>query len=537
VADAPAKDGWMSERMRAPGSRHDRRRLPAFIAVVVLVAGVVAAGLLVDRRGEADADALAAPLDAEDLAPVAPASDSLGSTWYCAGGTAREGGSADHRVVIVNPGDADLTATLTAFGGGLAGDANAPDIEPVSEQVQLPARTRVAVRLADVIQAQFGAALVEVSGGEVVVEHVVRGEDDVDAAPCATASSPTWHVAGGQTTRDARERLVLFNPFADDAVVDISFTTAEGVREPDAFRGFVVPARRVVAVDVGTAVQRHPQVSLTVQARSGRLVVDRIQSFDGSAGVTGLGLTPAAPAAAAVWHFPDGFKTDGLREVVTVYNPSDAQAEVDVEVVVDPSNDPSIITAVDPFQLSIAPRRFAQIAISDEERVPAGLGHAVTVRSQNGIPVVAERAISSGDPAPRTGYAATLGSPVETSRWLTAVGGTGEGEAEFLIVLNPSLDSIARVSVATPTPGQLLAIGGVQELEVQPGARLRIDLGEHINRETLPLVITSTRPVVVERGTYPVVGGLGQSIGVAGAGAVISTVDAGAASAAPVSGG
>ena len=421
----------------------DRRRVPAVIGVGLAVAGVAVAGSTFERRGEAVATT-PGPV-AADLGPVAPSADSLGSTWFCAGGTARENGSADHRVVVVNVGDSPVTGTLTVFAGGLSGHPEATNAEPVAQPIDVPPRGRVAVRLADVLESQFAAALVELGGGEVVVEHVVRGEDDVDAAPCATAPSATWYVASGTTTRDASERLALFNPFPDDAVVDITFATADGVREPDEFRGFVVPARRVVVVDVGSAVQRHPQVALTVQARSGRLVVDRIQRFDGSAGVEGLGLTPGAPAVAPLWSFPDGFKTAGVVEVVTVYNPTDRQAEVDIEVVVDPSPDPAVLTVVEPFQVSIPPRRFAQVDLSADERVPAELGHSVVVRSQNGVGVVAERQIRSNDPAPRVGFASTLGSPVAADRWLSAVGGTGEGESEVLVLLNPSLDSIARV--------------------------------------------------------------------------------------------
>jgi hypothetical protein len=517
------------------------RRIPAVAVLVAGLAGVVVAGSTVDRRGEGDLG-VAAPtstslptgeptpttVDATDLAPVAPAPDQTGSTWYCAGGTARENGSADHRVVIVNPSDADLRATLTVFGGVLTGGTD-PVPEPVAEQLDLPARSRVAVRLLDVLEVQFAAALVEVEGGEVVVEHVVRGARDLDAAPCATAPSTEWHVAAGSTTRDARERLVLFNPFPDDAVVDIDFTTADGLRSPPEFAGFVVPARRVVGVDVGSVVSYHDQVSLSVTARTGRLVVDRIQTFDGTNGPAGLALTPAAPSPARLWYFPDGFRTDGLVETVTVYNPTETQAEVDVELVIDPSPDPAVITAVEPFALSIPPRRFAQVAINGDERVPPGLGHSVVVRSQNDVPVVAERWIRSDEPAPRRGLAATLGSPVVASRWLTAVGGTGEGESEFLVVLNPSLDTIARLSVVTPAGSQTLPIDGLQDIELAPGGRLRVDLGEHVNRDNLPLVVTSSQPVIVERGQYPVVGGIAQSIAVAAAGALVPDVDTGAA--------
>jgi hypothetical protein len=520
----------MTAPRRARARTHEPRRLPAVAGVVLAVGAVVAAGVTVDRRGAAvdPAETTSTTLLAADLAPTAPAGDALASTWYCAAGTARDGGSADHRVVIVNPGDVALDATLTVYGGGLVGDPSATSPEPEVEAVEIPPRGRVAVRLADVLEAQFASALVEVVGGEVVVEHVVRGAEDLDAAPCSTTPSATWHAASGRTTRDARELLVLFNPFPDDAVVDVRFVTPDGLRtDIPALTGFVVRARSVVAVDVGDAVERHEQVALTVQTRAGRLVVDRLQSFDGSTGPSGLSLTPLAPAAALVWQFPDGYKAEGITEVVTVYNPSDTQAELDVELVVDPSSDPAIVTGIEPFQVSVAPGRYAQVVISAEERVPADLGHAVVVRSQNGVPVVAERSITSVDPAPRTGFSSTLGSPIVADRWLTAVGGTGDEESEFLVVLNPSLDTIARISIATPAPTQLLEIEGLQDLEVQPGTRLRIDLGEHVNRDTLPLVIQSTQPVVVERGMYPAVGGIAQSVPVASGRTSVAVVDTG----------
>lgn len=512
----------MTVTRRERRRERDVRRLPAVAVVAALVAGVAVLGGLVDRR--ADAEPQVGEVHAAALAPVAPEPHSLGSTWYCAGGTGLQNGSADHRVVIVNPGEQPVDAVITAFAGGIVGHPEATEAEPVVEEVEVAARGRTAVRLGDLLAAQFVSALVEVAEGEAVVEHVVRGEDDVDAAACATAPSAQWHLAAGATTVDARERLVLFNPFPDDAVVDITFTTPESYRAPPEYAGFVVAAQRVVVVDVGQIASRHAQVAVSVVARSGRLVVDRVQTFDGSNGPEGLAVATAAPSPAELWYLPDGFRTDGLQETVTVYNPGDRQAEVDVELVIDPSNDPAVVTAVEPFQLSIPPRRYAQVALHAEDRVPQGLGHSVVVRSQNGVPVVAERWIRSAGPAPREGLATTMGSPIVSSRWLTAAGGTGEAESEFLVVVNPSPDAIVRFSVSTPTESQLLAVEGLQDLEVQPGQRRRVDLGEFVNRDFLPLVVTASRPLAVERGWYPAVGGLSQSIAVAAGAARVPAV-------------
>nr|MDQ3294408.1 DUF5719 family protein [Actinomycetota bacterium] len=451
-----------------------------------------------------------------DLAPLAPPAGAAGSTWFCAGGTADADGFADHEVVIANTGDAGLTATMTVFGGALADDVEGRQAvaarEPVVEVLDIPARTRLEVRLGDLFPAPFASALIEVQGGEVVVEHVVRGEDDLDAAPCSSAAAASWFLAAGDTRLGARELVVLFNPFPDDAVVDVRFTTPEGQRSPPELEGFVVPARAVLAVDIGLVVSRHAQVSTSVVARAGRLVVDRLQLYTN--GDEGLAVTPAAPSPALLWYFPEGLVDDGVSELVTVFNPGDVQAEVDVELVLAPTDDPTIVTAVEPFQLSIPPHQFAQVDLGAEDRVPPGLGHAVVVRSQNGNPVVAERwqrASSS-----RVGLGATLGSPVVATRWLLAAGGTPSGgdQTEFLVVLNPSPDTIARLTVTVPTGSQQLVPAGLEGVEVPEGGRVVLQLGRSINRDSLPLIIESTSPVVVERGIYRTDGGIAQSIAV-----------------------
>jgi hypothetical protein len=352
------------------------------------------------------------------------------------------------------------------------------------------------VVLAEVVDAPFLSAVVEVGAGEVAVEHSVAGESDGAATACASTSSATWFVPAGATTRDASEQLVLFNPFPGDAVVDVTFATPEGLRSPPAFAGLIVPGRGVLGVDVGAVVSRHANVATSVVARTGRLVVDRLQSFDGSAGPEGLDLTAGAPATAEVWHFPSGDIGEGVGEVVTVYNPGDRQAEVDVEVDLDPDTDPAAPVAAEPFQLSIPPQQFAQVVVQDDGRVPVGRGHRLTVRSQNDVGVVAERWVRAASPAPGVGLSAVLGSPVVATRWLAATGATGE-DRQWLVLVNPAVDADARVALASPSaPG---ALADLEEVEVPAAGRVVIDLSDHLGDEALVLVVSSTSPLVVER--------------------------------------
>jgi hypothetical protein len=401
-------------------------------------------------------------------------------------------------VHLSNPGDEPVDVSVTVVPGAARGEA--VTAAPEALAVDVAPGESVAVTLADVVDAPYLAAIVEAGPGELAVEHSVEGEADSSVVPCASASSPTWHLAAGVTTRDAREELLLFNPFPDDAVVDISLTTPEGQRVPTAFAGLIVPSSRVVAVDVGAVVSRHPNASASITARAGRLVVDRLQRFDGSDGPAGLDLTPAAPSAALVWAFPDGAVTEGVSEVVTVYNPTDQAAEVDVEVALDPSADPAQPIAVEPFQMSVAPLDFAQVEVHADGRVPAGRGHRITVRSQNGAGVVAERWFRGEEPSPS--LTATLGSPVSANHWIGTLGDLG-ATGNGLVLANLGGEAV-RAAITSPDPAVAAALAGLGEVEVPPSGRVGVNLDDLADLELegdggVVVVVQATGPVVVER--------------------------------------
>ena len=146
---------------------------------------------------------------------------------------------------------------------------------------------------------------------------------------------------------------------------------------------------------------------------------------------------------------------------------------------------------------------------------------------QNGVPVVAERWIRSSPPEASTGLSATLGAPVVAARWLLAVGGSTGGESEQIVVVNPSLDTIARVSVAAPTSNQDGEIAALDDIEIPIAGRVAIDIGQYVSRTPLLLVVEATRPVVVERALARATGGFAGSIAVPSAPtAAVPDVDA-----------
>ena len=453
--------------------------------VLLLLVAVVVALLVLDRDvDEPERRAFGQP-NVSPM-PVVDRDDVLASTWYCAAGTASEGGAANLSVVIANAGDDDAAGSITWYPR---------DGEPETTAVRIPATGVTSVAAVDEVAADVVSAVVDVRGGRIGVEHVVSGERGASVAPCASDASSTWYFANGVTERDALQVLALFNPFPDDAIVDIAFDTDEGRDAPAALQGLPVPARSTTLVNVHDHVRRRAITSTAVVARSGRLVADRIQSFSGELERRGVSLALGAPRLAESWTFPEGFWTDGLIEEWHVYNPGDVDALVSLELV------PTQGDPIEPVDVTVPAHGQMTLVASALERIPAGVGHTSTIRSLDGTPIMAERSLDLRPPVEKRGWASSLGSPQTAARWLFPFGTATTDIDQYLVVHNPSPAEV-EVSVLALANGQTLAIDGLQDVTVAPGGRVALRLGDHLQRPTLPLLVEATGEVVVERDIY-----------------------------------
>jgi hypothetical protein len=453
--------------------------------VLVILAGLLTSMAVLDR--EAGPDELR-PFGQPNVSPmpIADATDVLASTWYCAAGTAVDGGAANLTVVIANAEETKASGTLTWYP---------VDADPVVTPLDIPASGQVSLSAIDSVTAPVVSAIVDVRGGGVAVEHVVSGERGASVAPCASDASPTWYFANGTTERDAAEVLALFNPFPDDAIVDITFATDEGEEEPAALAGLPVAAGTTTLVNVHDNVRRRAVVATSIVARSGRLVADRVQSFNGAIGRRGVSLTLGAPELDGEWTFPDGLWTEGITQQWHVYNPSDREAEVSLEIT------PAKGDPLEPIDLAVPAK--TQLVIDADGKVAADVAHTSTIVSLNGVPVVAERSLDARPPSSRRGWSSTLGSPLAARRWLFPLGEVSGNTDEWIVVHNPNPE-VVTLSLTALAGGQVLGIEGLQDLEVAPGGRIALRLGDHIQRSPLPLLVEADGEVIVERDLYRV---------------------------------
>ncbi|MDQ4133782.1 MAG: DUF5719 family protein, partial [Actinomycetota bacterium] len=404
--------------------------------------------------------------------------------WYCSGATANAGGAADGTVVVANAGDRRLTASVTVFPS--EGDIRSTSVEVASA-------ARAAVRLADVVRAPHASALVELDGGAAVVELATTGPLGDSVAACASSASDSWFFAEGVTTRDATQLLMLFNPFPEDAVVDFAFSTEEGQSTPQALTGVAVRGRSMAVVNVGDFVQRREGVASRISARTGRLVMHRLQTYDGSGGRTGASVALGSAAAGALWYFPEGLVADGRGERFQVFNPSAQEAEVELALALDAGE-------AEPLRLTVPRESRVTVDAATEGRIPKGVGHAVTVRATNDVGVVVERTMDGGATG-RAGVSHMLGARVTALRWAAAAGQADDAVEEWLVVQNPG-STTASFSVTMLVDGARLAPDGLQDLAVEPGRRRSVRVADAVKRSATPVVVTATGPVVVERDLY-----------------------------------
>jgi len=492
--------------------------------VLVFVVAVIAAGVVTDHLVHRTAAAAAQTLEPR-LPSLAPAS-ALSSTWFCPATSSVANGLADGLVVIANPADVPLTGTATLFPSGGTSRTVA---------VQVAAQSRISLRPGNYVKSSYTATVVQLDGPTGAVEQQIRGSLGESTSPCATSASDHWYFAAGSTDRTDQMLLSLFNPFPGDAVVDLDFSTDIGPARPADLQGLVVPGQGVVVVNIGDHVRRRQVISTSVSVRSGRIVVDRIQirapaspvapaptstsaratnrAGPASAPSTPIGvtLTLGVPAPGRYWVFPDGVTAPGVDERYEFYNPGDGEAHVSLTLVLDRGS-------ADPFDLTVPAHARLTLVVNGESRIPPGIAHAGVVQSSNGVGVVVERVISAGPPSSHLGISDLTGSPVASPHWVFAAGAANKVQDEWLVAYNPG-HTPAHLSVMAYVSGQPLVVDGLQGVEIQPGERVPMRLGDHLSQGNLMLVVDAEAPIVVERDLYRLSGiGMSASLGIPSAG-------------------
>ena len=491
-----------------------RRGVVIVALVSLLVAGLVADRVVHRRPAAASVNAAA------DMPRQAPAG-ALSSTWFCPATTSVADGLADGRVVIANPANTVLTGLLTVIPS---------DGPPVHAALTVDAHNRKSIRPGDFVHSAYAASLVQLDGAVGAVEQQIRGALGESVAPCATHASDHWYFAAGSTLAGRQLFVSLFNPFPADAIVDLTFATDTGPFTPAELQGVVVPGGGVTVIDLGQHVRRRQAISTTVVARRGQVVADKIELVGTKAATPGVAVAPTTtaprgspavgPLKAAVltlgvpvpgsgepWYFPDGVAATGIDERYELYNPTDHDADVSLTLLLEQGS-------ADPFPLVVPAHDRLTFVVNQQNRIPNGVAHSAIVESTNGVAFVAERIITATSPSTHAGISDLTGAPGGSAHWVFGAGAANDAQDEWLVAFNPGNGAI-HLSVTAMLTGQVVAVEGLQNLEIGAGQRLAMRLGDHLSRGDLMVTVDADGPIVVERDLYRVGGpGISASLGI-----------------------
>jgi len=353
----------------------------------LVILAIVATAIVVDARVDPPLRAVTTAASLQEPGQVRPP-DSLASTWFCPvvqlSSDELDGGiSATLRVANTGPMTVPVTMTLVS-----------PTTNAVTTTVEVRAGSVLDIDTSDLIDADRVAATIEAPGGGIAVSRRLTSRFGDDIAPCSPVAAPEWIIAAGDTQRDAVEKVVIFNPFPDDAIVDVVFATEveAGVFRAD-LSAIIVPGEDVVSIDLGELVRRRDQVSAYLVARAGRVVVDRVQVLDGSEGRIGMAVGLGSVATSTRWFQPGVVVDVGTVANIHIYNPNDVPAELDVAAQSSASfatGDPIGLTvpAMDTVVVSVVATGSRDTGLRLE--VDAGLPAGVLVESANGVEVVVD---------------------------------------------------------------------------------------------------------------------------------------------------
>ena len=294
-----------------------RRAIPALLVVILGFAALFAVG----RDTPTEVPATFA-LQAGSWMPHVNDTAKLTGSWFCPGLPASGEEGVGGEVVVSNRAGEQLVGRFSVLS---------PDGVAATQDFTVEPWSRNTIDVSALATAPFVSVVVELDGGGGLVEQRALHPAGNSVAPCSNDTSDTWYLADGFTVDGSVESLILSNPYDDVAIAQLTFATESGESSPSAFRGFPIPPRSVKVIplaDPQLGAQDEPVIAVEVTTTSGRIVLGRAQHYLGG-GRLGYEVSLAAPAPRDQFWFADGEQGDGITETYAIYNPTDADVEVD----------------------------------------------------------------------------------------------------------------------------------------------------------------------------------------------------------------
>jgi hypothetical protein len=449
--------------------------------------------------------------------------DAVSGAWFCP-----HGGGEGWRVWVIAANPSDRPSELVIDAHGATAEAATAKLEP---------RTHRYLSIeAETISA---GTVVEFFGAPATASMIVARPDGggVAAEPCTQRAADRWYVPDGTSeTEGEAANVVVMNPTAVDAVVDIVVTTERETLRPGSLQGLVLGPGRVKGFDLNRFSLGARTVSARVNAVVGRVAVAGIGLSEGGIrahiGVAELNRRWFLPGAgdggrgelvvgAGGTEVPFQARAQGLLEQIPALEQGTIEAGA-IRTITVPTEEGALVVEAEGPVGFVAARRssFSGVGIEEPEDgspapaqtpsptptptpspTPTDGGGASPAPSPSPRPSPT-RDRTDRDRAPREGSrssaeavdrASTTGAPAPAATWVVPPATGPEGGPAALVIQNPGRGVIrARVTLV----GAQGEVGEeLEAVEVPAGRLVVIELGD-LTPEPVTALVEATGGVV-----------------------------------------
>ncbi len=455
----------------------------------VLVVGALLVGALAAGHASSTSSSTTSTVT---VAPGAAVVSHSGTVWFCPGMPPTLP-HASGRVTFSNLSDTAAEVVVT----DLADKGKATHLS-----LRVPARTVVA-RTRDQL-GTAGALTVETFGGRVVLEEGLQGGVGLETTPCATESSAHWNFAAGSTPRGVQQWLVLDNPYASDARVDVTLRTSRGKLQPDSLQALDIARRSREIVAIHDIAVRQDRVAVEVDAEVGSVVAAQALVYSADAGAPEVAYSLGAPATATDWLFAGGIAAAGSNAVVAIANVGNNDAQVDVQATAEAGSRHNLA----PASLQIAQDAVAWVSIGacgtasakSCISVPDGVRYSLDVRAEQNVPIVAQTLTRFGSGGSPPGTVTSPGGIVPERAWAFGRSRVKGEVTTTVTLLNPTA-APAVVDIGLVRAGAVTRPTALQNVKVPPGRAVTVVAAS--SRDASPddaaITVDATSPVFASR--------------------------------------
>lgn len=342
------------------------------------------------------------------------------------------------------------------------------------------------------------AAISTVGYGERPVAGAIQSwttpTEGAGAALCSERPSGTWYFPAGSSELGLDERILLYNPYPDEAVARITLYGPTGEDNAASLNQIAVPSGSWTEVELNKFIRTQKLVSAKVDAVRGRLIAWRALFSKPENGPRGVTMTLGAPEASDTWYFPHGLLAEDSGETFTILNPSDEEVIANVAIF---SADVGAGAAAELTEIRLEPGTSRNVSLEATQlNEDVDVAHLSAVVTTQGADVIVERSLAL-DEGGYSGVSNEVGATKPGTRWL--VPPLGESATDDSLAILNATRKAARVNVSLYTLKGPKRPKALRDLKVEPARRLEKSLDEYSEDEPFYAVVTSDRPVTVER--------------------------------------